>query len=159
NLRLVRPAMTSSLADEQVRDVFVIGGGPAGPTLAALLAAEGRAGTLVDKDRHPRVHIGETLLPLTLPLFEELGIAGEVAQLGMPKLGIEFVSPNHAKPSLLEFGDGWHKEMSYSYQVRRSEFDHLLLRNAAAKGTEIVEGCRVTEVEFPAGGGAVVTGA
>jgi flavin-dependent dehydrogenase len=133
-------------------DVLVIGGGPGGSTIAALLAAEGRKVTLVEKDRHPRFHIGESLLPLNLPLFEELGVAREVAEVGMMKYGVEFVSPYHKKAVELQFGEAWDKTMPYSYQVRRSEFDHILLKNAASKGAEVVEGCRIEDVTFVEGG-------
>jgi flavin-dependent dehydrogenase len=138
-------------------DVLVIGGGPAGSTIATLLAERGKSVTLIDKDKHPRFHIGESLLPFNVPLFERLGISDQIEKIGMPKFGIEFVSPDHAKPSLLEFGEGWRKDMDFSYQVRRSEFDHILLRNAAAKGATVIEETRVTEVEFLGNGGAVAT--
>jgi flavin-dependent dehydrogenase len=139
-------------------DVLVIGGGPAGSTIAALLAERGKKVTLIDKDKHPRFHIGESLLPFNMPLFDKLGIRGEIERMGMAKFGIEFVSPHHQKPSLLEFSDGWHKDMNYSFQVRRSDFDHLLLRNAGTKGAEIIEACRVTEVIFPDDGDVLVSG-
>ena len=143
---------------EQACDVLVIGGGPAGSTIAALLAERGKRVTLVDKDVHPRFHIGESLLPFNIPLLDQLGVREEVERVGMPKFGIEFVSPHHPNPSLLEFGDGWWKDMDYSFQVRRSEFDHILLKNAAAKGAEVVEGCRVGELDFLDGGGARASG-
>jgi 2-polyprenyl-6-methoxyphenol hydroxylase-like FAD-dependent oxidoreductase len=143
---------------DEISDVLVIGGGPAGSTIAALLAERGKRVTLVDKDVHPRFHIGESLLPFNIPLLEQLGVREAVERVGMPKFGIEFVSPNHPKPSLLEFADGWWKEMDYSFQVRRSEFDHILLQNAAAKGARVVEGCRVTELDFVDGGGAEARG-
>ena len=143
---------------EEICDVLVIGGGPAGSTIAALLARRGKSVVLVDKDRHPRFHIGESLLPFNMPLFDELGVREEVERVGMPKFGIEFVSPNHPKPSLLEFGDGWQKGMDYSFQVRRSDFDHILLKNAAATGARVVEGCRMTELDFVEGGGATACG-
>lgn len=136
-------------------DVLVIGGGPAGSTIAALLAERGKSVVLLEKDQHPRFHIGESLLPFNVPLLARLGILHEVERTGMPKFGIEFVSPEHEKSGLLEFADGWHKELNYSFQVRRSEFDHILLKNAAAKGAAVVETCRVTAVDF-VGGGALV---
>jgi len=145
--------------DASIRDVVVIGGGPAGSTVAALLAARGKTVTLIEKDRHPRFHIGESLLPFNVPLLDRLGVKDAVERMGMPKYGIEFVSPDHEKPSLLEFGDGWHKDMNYSFQVRRSEFDKILFDNAKAKGAEAIEECRVTAVDFPAEGGGVVTAA
>jgi flavin-dependent dehydrogenase len=141
--------------DASVRDVVVIGGGPAGSTVAALLAARGKTVTLIEKDRHPRFHIGESLLPFNVPLLDRLGVKEAVERIGMPKYGIEFVSPDHEKPSLLEFGDGWHKEMDYSFQVRRLEFDKILFDNAKSKGAEAIEECRVTAVDFTAEGGLV----
>src|ERR1700744_3785863 len=145
-------------AMEETWDVLVIGGGPAGSTVAALLAARGKSVTLIEKDRHPRFHIGESLLPFNMPLFDKLGVREEIERIGMPKYGIEFVSPDHEKPSLLQFGDGWHKDMNSSFQVRRTDFDKILLHNAKAKGAQAVEECRVTDIEFPAQGGGIVTG-
>jgi flavin-dependent dehydrogenase len=147
----------SADGNASIRDVIVIGGGPGGSTIAALLAARGRSVTLLEKDRHPRFHIGESLLPFNVPLLEKLGVEEAVERVGMLKYGIEFVSPDHDKPSLLEFGDGWHKEMSYSFQVRRSEFDKILFDNAKEKGAEAIEECRAAAVEFPPEGGVIVT--
>ena len=137
-------------------DVLVVGGGPAGSTIAALLAERGFDVTLLEKDRHPRFHIGESLLPLNLPLFERLGIADRIERIGMPKWGVDFVSPTHTTPVPCEFGQAWNKNLPYSFQVRRSEFDHILLRNAAAKGVRVMEGCRVTSVDLDRPGGVAV---
>ena len=71
----------------------MIGGGPAGSTIAALLARRGHQVTLLEKDRHPRFHIGESLLPANLPLLEQLGVAEQVRAIGMLKWGAEFISP------------------------------------------------------------------
>jgi flavin-dependent dehydrogenase len=139
-------------------DVLVVGGGPAGSTVATLLARRGERVLLVEKDRHPRFHIGESLLPMNMPLFDQLGVADEVARIGIPKYGVEFVSPWHDQPSTLDFSQGWDKRFASAYEVRRSEFDHVLLKNAAATGAEVIEGWRVTGVEFPAEGGVVAQG-
>src|SRR5579862_1273417 len=120
-------------------DVLVVGGGPAGSTIAALLAQRGDNVVLIEKDRHPRFHIGESLLPMNLPLFEELGVADEIARIGIPKYGVEFVSPWHGHPSFLDFAQGWDKRFGSAFEVRRSEFDHALLKNAAAAGAEVIE--------------------
>jgi 2-polyprenyl-6-methoxyphenol hydroxylase-like FAD-dependent oxidoreductase len=138
--------------------VLVVGGGPAGSTIAALLAQRGEHVILVEKDRHPRFHIGESLLPLNVPLFEQLGIKDEIEQIGMLKLGVEFVSPHHDKMLSLDFASAWDKRLFYSYQVRRSAFDHILLKNAAAKGATIIEGCRVTDIEFRSDGTVSASG-
>ncbi len=142
--------------DEQF-DVLVVGGGPAGSTIATLLARRGERVLLVEKEHHPRFHIGESLLPMNMPLFEQLGVADEIARIGIPKYGVEFVSPYHDKPSALDFSMGWDNRYSSAYEVRRSEFDHVLLKNAAAAGTEVIEGCRITGVEFLGPGGVVAT--
>ena len=84
-------------------DVLVIGGGPAGSTISALLAERGRDVVMLEKSRHPRFHIGESLLPFNMPLFERLGVAKEIEAIGMPKYGAEFVSPGHGKPAMFEF--------------------------------------------------------
>ncbi len=133
---------------ERACDVLVIGGGPAGSTISALLAERGRDVVMLEKARHPRFHIGESLLPHNLPLFDRLGVAGEIESIGMRKYGIEFVSPWHERPVMFEFADGWDKSFSSAYQVRRSEFDRILFSNAARKGARAVESCRVTNVRF-----------
>jgi flavin-dependent dehydrogenase len=138
-------------------DVLVIGGGPGGATIAALLAERGRDVVLVEKARHPRFHIGESLLPLNLPLFERLGVAAEIKAIGMPKYGAEFVSPWHERSATFDFANAVDKSHPYAYQVRRSEFDQILFRNAERKGAAAFEGCRVTGVEFNDAGAAVTT--
>jgi flavin-dependent dehydrogenase len=145
--------MTSSL--NEPFDVLIVGGGPAGSTVATLLARRGERVLLLEKEHHPRFHIGESLLPMNLPLFEELGVADQIARIGIPKYGVELVSPWHDKPSTLDFAQGWDKRLASAYEVRRSEFDHVLLKNAAMAGTQVIEGCRVTGVDFPAEGGVV----
>ena len=130
-------------------DVLIIGGGPAGSTAGALLAQKGHRVVVLEKNHHPRFHIGESLLPANLPLLEKLGVAEAVKAIGMEKWGAEFVSPWHAsKSQTFKFGDAWDKSMPFSYQVRRSEFDEILIRNAARLGAEVIEGCRVKNVVF-----------
>jgi len=138
----------STHAVRQYCDVLVIGGGPAGSTTAALLADRGYDVTVIEKDRHPRFHIGESLLPANLRLFEKLGVADEIRAIGMQKWGAEFVSPWHDHKQTFQFADAWDKTMPYAYQVRRSEFDEILLRHAGRRGARVIEGCRVRAVEF-----------
>jgi len=155
------------MRDEEIRslstnnkcDVLVIGGGPAGSTVSTLLAERGHSVTLLEKARHPRFHIGESLLPANLQLLEKLGVRDEVHAIGVEKWGAEFVSPWHDNTQEFEFADAWDKSMPFAYQVRRSEFDEILIRNATRKGASVVEGCRVTNVDFlPQDGGAIVQG-
>ncbi len=136
-------------------DVLVIGGGPAGSTAAALLAERGHRVTLLEKSRHPRFHIGESLLPANLPLFRRLGLEEQIRSIGMKKPGAEFVSPWHDRRQVFNFAEAWDKSMPFAYQVRRSEFDEILIRNATAKGATVVEECRVQDVDFTADGATV----
>ena len=132
-------------------DVLVIGGGPAGATVGALLAQRGYKVAILEKEHHPRFHIGESLLPANLALFEQLGVADAVKAIGIEKWGAEFISPWHAhKTQTFKFGDAWDKSMPFSYQVRRSEFDEILSRNASRLGAEVIEGCKVSDVAFAA---------
>ncbi len=138
-------------------DVLVIGGGPAGATAAALLAERGYRVTLFEKAHHPRFHIGESLLPANLPLLEKLGVADAVKAIGMEKWGAEFVSPWHDHIQKFEFADAMDKSMPMAYQVRRAEFDEILIRNASKKNARVVEGCQVQDVNFlPDNAGAQV---
>lgn len=144
--------------ERQTCDVLVIGGGPAGTTVAPLLAEKGYKVVLLEKARHPRFHIGESLLPANLPLFERLGIADQVKAIGMEKWGAEFVSPQHDMSQTFHFADAWDKSMPHAYQVKRAEFDTILIRNAADKGVEVHENCKVKAVDFQADDTAVVSG-
>ena len=83
-------------------DVLVIGGGPAGATAAALLAQQGRTVVMLEKAHHPRFHIGESLLPANVALFERLGVREQIEAIGMPKWGVEFVSPLHEHRAYVE---------------------------------------------------------
>lgn len=147
--------LTSSSATAPSIDVLIIGGGPAGSTLATLLARRGRQVTMIEKATHPRFHIGESLLPANVPLFDDLGLRAEVDKIGMPKWGVEFVSPDHAHRSYLEFGDALDKSQPYAWQVRRADLDELLFRNAARAGATTLEGHRARQVTFDAEGATV----
>jgi flavin-dependent dehydrogenase len=138
-------------------DILVVGGGPAGSTAAALLAGKGWKVVLLEKDRHPRFHIGESLLPLNLPLFDALGVRGEIEEIGMMKYGAELCSPHHDRTQSFLFDGALDKSWTHAYQVPRAAFDHILLRNCARKGATVIEACRVTRVDFPAPGRCVVT--
>lgn len=129
-------------------DVLIIGGGPAGSTAAALLAERGYRVTLCERARHPRFHIGESLLPANLQLLEKLGVADEVKAIGMEKWGAQFVSPWHAHQQSFVFSDAMDKTMPMAYQVRRADFDHILLRNAVRRNARVVEGCEVRDLQF-----------
>src|SRR6188508_1154429 len=108
-------------------DVVVIGGGPSGSSLSTLLARQGRRVLVLEKEHFPRFHIGESLLPCSVPLFRELGVLPELERRFLPKHGAEFVmddgSFSHRYPFAYGAGDG----PSSAFQVDRAEFDTVLL--------------------------------
>lgn len=143
-------------AEAEKCDVLVIGGGPAGSTAAALLAQKGYRVTLIEKMRHPRFHIGESLLPANLPLLKKLGVDEEVKAIGMMKWGAEFESPWHDHKQIFHFADAWDKSMPHAYQVQRADFDEILIRNAERKGANVIEECKVVDVNFLPGDAGVI---
>ena len=143
--------MTSQQFSGNTPDVVVIGGGPAGSTVAALLADKGHDVVVFEKAQHPRFHIGESLLPMNMPLFDRLGVRKEVEAIGITKHGAEFVSPWHDHTSRFLFAEAMDKSFPYAVHVRRSEFDELLFRHATKQGARTFEGCRVTHADMDAG--------
>ena len=138
-------------------DVLVIGAGPAGSTVASLLADKGLSAVLLEKSHQLRFHIVESLLPANLPLFESMGIADEVRAISMHKPGAEFVSMEHGRAQNFYFAEARDKSMPHAYQVRRADFDHLLFRCAQKKGAQAHEGVKVTGAQFLPEGGAEVS--
>jgi len=135
-------------------DVLVIGGGPAGSTLSTLLSRRGWNVALFEKERHPRFHIGESLLPLNMPIFDRLGVRQDVERIGMFKPGAEFVYGDR-EPVQFYFRESVNPDQPFAYQVKRAELDEILLRNSAAAGTTVQEEVRVNDVQFTADGAKV----
>jgi len=145
------------MQDHRECDVLVVGGGPAGSTIAALLAQKGEQVVVLEKDRFPRFHIGESLLPLNLPLFDRVGVAAEIRRIGVYKPGAELISDEHAEATTFRFDHNPRLSVDHSYHVRRADFDKLLLDNSRRLGATVIEGTRVTEVELAAEGRHRVT--
>jgi len=127
-------------------NILVIGGGPAGSSAATLLARGGFDVTLLEQARFPRYHIGESLLPSLLQVIDLLGIREKLEAFGFQK--------KHG--AYLEWGrDTWALNFgelagdnTYSFQVVRSEFDHLLLQHAESQGAKVFEGIEVRSINF-----------
>lgn len=125
-------------------DILIIGGGPAGSTAAALLAERGRDVVLLEKQHHPRFHIGESLLPLNTAIFDRLGIRAQVAAIGTHKPGAEFVSDDTGKAVQFSFAQGLDQRFTSSWQVPRAQLDQILFQTAAQRGARTQEGINVT---------------
>lgn len=139
-------------------DLAIVGAGPAGSTLAILAAERGRRVVLLEKDCHPRFHIGESLLPMNLSIFEELGLSEAVADIGVYKPGAEFVLEDMEAPiERIRFDQALNYRHGYAWQVRRAEFDALLFERARQAGALCAQAARVRDADFSAGAGAVLT--
>ena len=129
-------------------DIAVVGGGPAGSAIAALLARKGHEVLLIEKDHHPRFHIGESLLPLTIPYLKQLGVLDEVEQIGIRKYAAEFHSMYHRKSMSFDFSEAMDPDYPYAFEVRRSDFDALLFNQAKKSGALTREGCEAKDIHF-----------
>ena len=126
--------------------VLVVGGGPAGSTVATFLAREGFDVTLMEKEVFPRYHIGESLLPSCMPILDLLGARKKVDACGFQvKRGGYFDWGGEQWD--ITFGDP-SEDYSYSYQVVRSDFDQLLLNHAKSQGVSVLEGAEVKRLRF-----------
>jgi flavin-dependent dehydrogenase len=128
-------------------DVAVIGGGPAGSTAATLLAKRGFKVIALEKAHHPRFHIGESLLPMNLPVFERLGVLNKVRALGVFKPGADFEANNERGYNTYAFARALGNSPPHAYQVWRQDFDKMLFEHARECGADAREGHEVDRVE------------
>ena len=129
-------------------DVIVIGGGPAGSATATMLARKGWQVIVMEREQFPRDHVGESLLPASIPILEELGALPAVESAGfLPKYGATMVWGSGDAPWSWYFKET-SQRYPHSYQVWRPQFDKILLDNAKTQGVTVLEGHQVTEVIF-----------
>jgi flavin-dependent dehydrogenase len=127
--------------------VVVIGGGPSGTTAATLLAQQGHKVQLFEREHHPRFHIGESLIPETYWVLERLNMLPKMKRSHfVNKHSVQFVNQHGRISEPFYFHDNKPHECSQTWQVRRSEFDHLMIENAREHGVQAYEGTRVLEV-------------
>ena len=129
-------------------DVAIIGGGPAGSTAATLLSKAGRRVIVLERDKFPRFHIGESLLPFSMETFTRLGIQEKLRAGFVEKFGGEIAEAGGEKAAKFYFKDGFGSRTDRSYQVTRSKFDKMLLDHAAELGAEVREETMVENVDF-----------
>jgi flavin-dependent dehydrogenase len=131
-------------------DVLILGGGPAGSTAGMVLAGLGIPSIIIESERHPRFHVGESLLPHTLPMFDRLGVHETIRALPrtLEKPGATFVSHDGAERSDFWFDESMAPVIPYAYNVRRDEFDAALLRTAEARGVTVHEGWKALAPEW-----------
>lgn len=128
-------------------DVLIIGGGPAGSTFGTFMRMRGYPVILLEKERHPRFHIGESLLPMNLPIMERMGVLEKVQGIGIPKLGADFsVAGSGNNYQTFEFSHALGDSPDHAFEVRRSEFDKVLFEHCKSIGVETREGMCVTHV-------------
>jgi len=125
---------------EQAYDVVVVGGGPAGSTAATVLSQQGRRVLLLEKEKFPRYHIGESLLPFCYFPLARLGMIERMKASAFPrKYAVQFVTMDGRVSAPFYFHHHMQHEAAVTWQVLRSQFDQMLLDNAREKGVEVRE--------------------
>ncbi|WP_112263248.1 NAD(P)/FAD-dependent oxidoreductase [Lentzea terrae] len=139
-------------------DVVVIGGGPGGSMSGTLLADYGKRVLILEAEKFPRYHIGESLLSGTAELMQRIGVLDRIENDGyIKKHGVEWVWGENREPWTVYFKDALAMPYDYGYQVERGEFDKLLLDNARTHGAEVREEHRVTDFTIGEDGDSTVT--
>jgi len=130
-------------------DVIVIGGGPAGSTASTLVAQKGRRVHLFEREKGPRFHIGESLIPQTYHVLKRLNMLPKMkGSHFVKKYSVQFINQRGRLSEPFYFIDHKPHESSQTWQVRRSEFDQIMLDNAREHGVNVHQGVRVLEVLF-----------
>ncbi len=141
--------MIASLSESKKPHVIVIGGGPAGSTVSTLIAQKGYNVVLMEREKFPRFHIGESLIPETYWVLKRLNMLPKMQKSHfIKKYSVQFVSERGRLSAPFYFHDNKPEECSQTWQVKRSEFDTMMIDNAAEHGVDVRQGVRVMEVVF-----------
>src|SRR5882672_79535 len=129
-------------------EVLIIGAGPAGSSAAAILAEQGRRVLVLEREKFPRYHIGESLLPFTFHALQRLGLIEKMRRSAfVKKYSVQFVSPNGKASQPFYFFNRYDRDtVAQTWQVLRSEFDLMLMENAREKGATVLEQITVTDL-------------
>ena len=128
-------------------DAIIIGGGPAGASSAAILAEKGHRVIVLEREKFPRYHVGESLLPFTFFPLQRLGLVEQMRKSQFTKkYSVQFVSPSGKASQPFYFETRYEKNVAQTWQVLRSEFDELLLNNARQKKAIVREEIAVKEL-------------
>ncbi|HVR37427.1 MAG TPA: NAD(P)/FAD-dependent oxidoreductase [Methylomirabilota bacterium] len=128
-------------------ETLIIGGGPAGSSAAAILAEHGHRVLILEREKFPRYHIGESLLPFTFHPLQRLGLIDTMRRSAfVKKYSVQFVSPSGRASQPFYFNTRYDEDVAQTWQVLRSEFDELLLNHARARGAHALEEVAVREL-------------
>lgn len=127
-------------------DALVVGGGPAGSTVAHLLAKAGKKVLVLEKETFPRFRIGESLLPFSTPIFEKLGVLDEIKARFQHKLGAYFTEEGKEENRKVVFAHGFKKGYGLAFHAKRAELDEILIRAAERAGAEVRFGWKVASL-------------
>ena len=133
---------------ESLYDVAIIGGGPSGSTAATFLARQGHKVLVLEREKFPRFHIGESLLPHSMDAFARLGVVEKLDARFLPKYGAEITTACGSNSAKIFFKNGFRAKHERAYQVTRSEFDKVLLDHSRENGATVLEETSVEKLEF-----------
>jgi len=130
------------MSAEERTEVLILGGGPVGSTAGIVLASRGISTLLLEADRHPRFHVGESMLPHALPIFDRLGVHDTIRNLPRTilKPGASFANHDGSRNVIFWFDEAFAPALPHAYNLSRDEFDEALCKTAASRGVEVREG-------------------